>query len=101
SWHWVFWFNVPLGIAGSVWVGFVLHELSSQNPKRRLDLLGTSAYMLGLTELVLGISKGGLSGWNNATVIVSLIVAAVLLPLFVLIETRHRAPMLDLSIFTN
>jgi MFS family permease len=57
--------------------------------------------VLGLTGLVLGISKGGLSGWNNATVIVSLIVAAVLLPLFVLIETRHRAPMLDLSIFKN
>src|SRR5881394_4172359 len=28
SWHWVFWFNVPLGIAGSVWAGLVLHELS-------------------------------------------------------------------------
>jgi EmrB/QacA subfamily drug resistance transporter len=101
SWHWVFWFNVPLGIAGSVWAGFVLHELSSPDPERRLDLVGTSAYVLGLTGLVLGISKGGLSGWNNATVIVSLIVAAVLLPLFVLIETRHRAPMLDLSIFKN
>src|SRR5438093_12684087 len=87
SWHWVFWFNVPLGIAGSLWAGFVLHELSSPDPERRLDLLGTSAYVLGLTGLVLGISKGGLSGWNNATVIVSLIVAAVLLPLFVLIET--------------
>src|SRR2546421_5336372 len=101
SWHWVFWFNVPLGIAGSVWAGLVLHELSSPDPERRLDLLGTSAYVLGLTGLVLGISKGGLSGWNNATVIVSLIVAAVLLPLFVLIESRQRAPMLDLSIFKN
>src|SRR5881398_437945 len=53
SWHWVFWFNVPLGIAGSVWAGFVLHELSSPDPERRLDLLGTSAYVLGLTGLVL------------------------------------------------
>jgi EmrB/QacA subfamily drug resistance transporter len=101
SWHWVFWFNVPLGIAGSLWAAFVLHELASPDPERRLDLLGTSAYVLGLTGLVLGISKGGLSGWNNPTVITSLIVAAVLLPLFVLIETRQRAPMLDLSIFQN
>src|SRR5438067_8844456 len=88
SWHWVFWFNVPLGIAGSVWAGLILHELASPDPERRLDLLGTSVFVLGLTGLVLGISKGGLSGWNNATVIVSLIVAAVLLPLFVLIESR-------------
>ncbi len=101
SWHWVCWFNVPLAIAGSLWAGFVLHELSNPDPERSLDLFGTSVYVLGLTGLVLGISKGGLSGWNNTTVIVSLIVAVVLLPLFVVIETRQRAPMLDLSIFKN
>jgi EmrB/QacA subfamily drug resistance transporter len=101
SWHWVFWFNVPLGIAGSMWAGIVLHELASPDPERSLDLLGTSAYVIGLTGLVLGISKGGLSGWDNTTVIVSLILAAVLLPLFVVIERHQRAPMLDLSIFQN
>ncbi|HEY1595191.1 MAG TPA: MFS transporter [Thermoleophilaceae bacterium] len=101
SWHWVFWFNVPLGIAGSVWAGLILHELSSPDPERSLDLLGTSAFVLGLTGLVLGISKGGLSGWDNPTVIVSLLAAVVLLPLFVVIEMHARAPMLDLSIFKN
>jgi EmrB/QacA subfamily drug resistance transporter len=101
SWHWVFWFNVPLGIAGSAWAASVLHELSSPDPERHLDLLGTASYVLGLTGLVLGISKGGLSGWSNPTVILSLVVAAALLPLFVLIEMRQRAPMLDLTIFRD
>src|SRR4051794_28414428 len=41
SWHWVFWFNVPLGIAGAVWGGLVLHELSKPDEVRGLDLLGT------------------------------------------------------------
>jgi MFS family permease len=50
---------------------------------------------------VFGISKGGISGWNEPLVIESLVVAAVLLPLFVLIEARKRAPMLDLTIFRN
>jgi EmrB/QacA subfamily drug resistance transporter len=101
SWHWVFWFNVPLGLAGGLWGAVVLRELSSPDPERRLDLLGTSLYVVGLTGLVLGISKGGLSGWTNATVIVSLALAVLLLPLFVLVESRHAAPMLDLSIFRN
>src|ERR1700760_1126968 len=64
SWHWVFWFNVPLA-------------------------------------LLYGISRGGISGWDDSLVIGSLIVGAVLLPLFVLIEARSKAPMLDLSIFKN
>ncbi len=101
SWHWVFWFNVPLGLAGSIWAAYVLHELSSPDPERRLDLIGTGAYVLGLTGLVLGISKGGLSGWDNATVVVSLVAGIVLLPLFVLIELRQPAPLLDLSIFRD
>ncbi len=54
-----------------------------------------------MTGLTLGISKGGISGWDDPVVVVSLIVAAILLPLFILIESRHKAPMLDLSIFRN
>jgi EmrB/QacA subfamily drug resistance transporter len=101
SWHWVFWFNVPLGIAGAIWGWLILHELSSRDPERGLDLLGTVTFLAGLTGLVYGISKGGISGWNDPLVIWSLVAAAVLLPAFVLIELRERSPMLDLSIFKN
>ncbi|HZO07584.1 MAG TPA: MFS transporter [Solirubrobacterales bacterium] len=101
SWEWVFWFNVPLALAGALWAGLVLRELSRRDTVRGLDLLGTSAFVVGLTGLVYGISRGGLSGWDNNLVIGSLIAAAVLLPLFVLIEHRGKAPMLDLTIFQN
>src|SRR5262249_12594940 len=101
SWHWVFWFNVPLGLAGGLWGALVLHELARRDVQRGYDLLGTATFVTGLTGLVLGISKGGLSGWNVPVVIVGLAAAVVLLPLFVLIERRGRAPMLDLTIFEN
>jgi EmrB/QacA subfamily drug resistance transporter len=101
SWHWVFWFNVPLGLAGALWGALVLHELALKDPERGLDLLGTTAFVAGLTGLVYGLSRGGISGWNDPEVTISLIVAAVLLPAFVLIERRARAPMLDLTIFEN
>jgi EmrB/QacA subfamily drug resistance transporter len=101
SWHWIFWFNVPLGLLASAWAAFVLHEVGRREKTRDLDLLGTFLFVTGLTGLVLAISKGGLSGWDNPTVIFGLIAAAVLLPLFLLVEWRAPAPMLDLTIFQN
>jgi EmrB/QacA subfamily drug resistance transporter len=101
SWHWVFWFNVPFGLAGSLWGLLILHEVTGRSEDRSFDFLGTITFLIGLTGLVYGISKGGISGWSSSLVIPSLIVGAVLLPTFVLIERRHKAPMLDLSIFST
>ena len=101
SWHWVFWFNVPLALAGMVWGGLVLRELAKPDSVRGLDLVGTATFVVGLTGLVLGLSRGGISGWHDGIVIGGLIAAAVLLPAFVAIERRARAPMLDLTIFRS
>jgi EmrB/QacA subfamily drug resistance transporter len=101
SWHWVFWFNVPFGLAGSAWAALVLREVTGRSEDRSFDLLGTITFLVGLTGLVYGISKGGISGWDSPLVIGGLLVSAVLLPTFVLIEHHHKAPMLDLTIFRN
>jgi MFS family permease len=101
SWPWVFWFNLPFGVAGSLWAWLVLHEMSGRDQERGIDLLGTTAYVVGLTGLVFALSKGGLSGWNDTLVIAGFAAALVLLPAFVLIERHGRAPMLDLSLFRN
>ena len=101
GWQWVFWFNVPFALAGAVWGGLVLHELARPDSVRGYDLPGVLAFVLGLTGLVLGVSRGGISQWDDTVVIVSLVVAVVLLPLFVVIERRSSAPMLDLAIFEN
>jgi EmrB/QacA subfamily drug resistance transporter len=101
SWHWVFWFNVPLALGGAVWGALILRELSKPDTVRGYDVLGTTTFVIGLTGLVYGVSRGGISGWNDSLVIGGLVVAAVLLPLWVAIERRSRAPMLDLDIFKD
>jgi EmrB/QacA subfamily drug resistance transporter len=101
SWHWAFWFNVPLGLVGAAWGGLVLRELAKRDTERGLDLFGTTLFVAGLTGLVYGISKGGIDGWGSPLVIGSLIAGAVLLPAFVFVEHRGRMPMLDLTIFRN
>jgi EmrB/QacA subfamily drug resistance transporter len=101
SWHWVFWFNVPFALGGALWGSLVLRELAKRDTVRGLDLLGTVTFIAGLTGLVLGISRGGLSGWDDPIVIGGLAAGVVLLPAFVAIEHRSRAPMLDLTIFED
>jgi MFS family permease len=101
SWQWVFWFNVPLALLGVLWAATVLRELAVPDTHRGFDIPGTLTFVVGLTGLVYGISRGGISGWDDSLVIGSLIVGALLLPLFVLIEARSAAPMHDLTIFKN
>jgi EmrB/QacA subfamily drug resistance transporter len=101
SWHWVFWFNIPLGLLGTFWAWAVLRETERTEATSDLDLVGTALYIAGLTGLVLGVSRGGLNGWGDPLTIGSLVAAVILLPAFVVVERRAAAPMLDLTIFEN
>jgi EmrB/QacA subfamily drug resistance transporter len=101
GWQWVFWFNVPLALLGAAWGAAVLHELARPDEVRGLDPLGTVTFIVGLTGLVLGVSRGGLTGWNDPIVIAGLLTGAILLPAWVVIENHVRAPMLDMAIFRN
>ena len=56
SWHWVFWFNVPLALAGAAWAAVILRELARPDSVRGLDVGGTITFVIGLTGLVYGIS---------------------------------------------
>jgi EmrB/QacA subfamily drug resistance transporter len=101
SWHWVFWFNVPFALAGSLWAWLILRDLATPDRVRGYDVPGVLTFVAGLTGLVYGLSRAGLSGWGDPLTLGGIAVGAVLLPVFVLIEHHHRAPMLDLSIFRS
>src|SRR6201999_1323155 len=60
-----------------------------------------TVFVLGLTALVYGLSRAGLSGWTDPLTLGGIAVGVVLLPIFVVIERHHKAPMLDMSIFQN
>jgi EmrB/QacA subfamily drug resistance transporter len=101
SWHWVFWFNVPFGILGTLWAATVLRELVRPEVDHRFDWPGTLTFVIGLTGLTYGISRGGIVAWDDPQTIVALVLAVVLLPAFVLVERRSPSPMLDLSLFAD
>ena len=99
SWPWIFFVNVPVGIAA-----FILSCGSC--PSRRTsghkgsDLAGAVTVTGGLVALVYGIVRSSQSGWGSAEVLGFLALAAVLLAGFIVIERRSAEPLVRLSIFS-
>jgi EmrB/QacA subfamily drug resistance transporter len=98
GWRWVFFVNVPIGLAALIPARRLLTE--RRDPSGVLpDVLGSALMVAGVGALALGIVKGSDWGWGSAGVLGSLAAAAVLLPLVVLRSARHRAPVIELSLF--
>jgi EmrB/QacA subfamily drug resistance transporter len=99
SWHWIFWLNVPLGIA---LVPLARRRLTeSFGPSRALDIPGLALAGLGLLGLVYGIVRGHQLGWTSATILGSLATGAALLTAFVAWELRAPEPMLPMRFFRS
>lgn len=99
SWHWIFWLNVPVGLALLPLAANRLTE--SRGPSSALDLRGLALAAGGLFGLVFGIVRSQELGWTSSTVSVSIVVGLALLVAFVLWELRAPAPMLPMSFFRS
>jgi EmrB/QacA subfamily drug resistance transporter len=99
SWHWIFWINVPIGLALLPLAARRLAE--SRGPARSLDLHGLALASSGLLGIVYGIVRGAELGWTSTTVLGSLIAGAVLVAAFVVWEARAPQPMLPLRFFRS
>ncbi len=97
SWRWIFFVNLPIGVVALM---VTLREVrESKAPvASRPDWLGFVTFTLGLTALVYGLIRSHPDGWGSTTVAGSLIAAVVLIGLFLVVEVRSRAPMLDLHL---
>src|SRR5215213_9717881 len=100
DWSWIFFVNVPVGIAG-IAASFVFIEESRDDTHERLDIPGLITSGLGLFALTYALIEANTYGWGSARIVGGFAAAAVLLVAFLLLERRQRAPMLDLSLFRS
>jgi EmrB/QacA subfamily drug resistance transporter len=99
SWPWIFFVNVPVGIAALVLTARFVPESRAEAGHRTFDLLGAVTVTSGLVVIVYAIVKAQSYGWGSARTIGLLATGAALLAVFVAIERRSRAPLVRLSIF--
>ncbi len=97
SWRWVFYVNVPIGIAACLFGLIYLHEHREATPGR-FDLAGFLLAGIGLPLVMYALSEGPSSGWTSVNILGSAIVGMFLLGAFVVIELRKREPMIDLHL---
>ena len=100
GWRWVFFLNVPIGIA-AIAVTFAKLQESRDPNATRVDWAGLATFSTALLLLVLGLLRGNDDGWTSPTILSLLIGAAVMLAAFVVIERRVAEPMLPLELFRN
>jgi EmrB/QacA subfamily drug resistance transporter len=104
DWRWVFFVNVPIGLAVAALAPRVLGE--SERRRGQFDLPGAITGSLGLAALVYGLSnaatsQNGVSHWGDTKVIVSLVAAVVLLVAFGFIEVRSRSALLPIRVLRS
>jgi EmrB/QacA subfamily drug resistance transporter len=100
SWHWIFFVNVPVGVAG-VLASYLLVPESRDETHERLDLPGLATSGLGLFALTYGLIEANTYGWTSTRILGSFALAALALSAFLVLERVQRAPMLPLDLFRN
>ncbi len=99
SWHWIFWVNVPVGVAAIVAARRVLDE--SRGRQEPLDHVGLLLASAGLLAVVWSTARGNTVGWDAPVTVAGYLAGAGLLIVFTRWERRSDHPMLPLRLFAN
>jgi EmrB/QacA subfamily drug resistance transporter len=96
GWEWIFFINIPLGLAALALSPVLLHESRGALTQRSYDPTGALTITGALFLLVYAVVEAPDAGWGDAQTLLLFAGSAVLLAAFVLTESRHRAPLMPL-----
>jgi EmrB/QacA subfamily drug resistance transporter len=101
SWHWIFLVNLPIGLAVLGLSLALLPAAAAPAERVRLDVAGATTVTVALMLAVYAIVGGNEAGWTSRRTLVLLLLAAVLLAVFLLIEARVEKPMMPLRLLRS
>ncbi|HEX7161263.1 MAG TPA: MFS transporter [Trebonia sp.] len=104
EWHLIFLVSAPVGVFGTVWAYFMLHDIGIRK-HAKMDWWGNLLFGVGLIAVLVGITYGlqpyggSPMGWTNPFVVGTMIGGGVLLIVFVFVETKVDEPLFRMSLF--
>jgi EmrB/QacA subfamily drug resistance transporter len=101
SWRWVLYVNIPIGVAAGIAALVLLPESRRSDAERRLDVGGAILATGGLALLVYAIVGTDTHPWGSGRTVGLLAVSVALLAVFLVTQTKVRAPLMPLSLFRS
>jgi MFS family permease len=104
NWHLIFLVSAPVGVFGTVWAYFMLHDIGIRK-HAKMDWWGNLLFGVGLIAILVGITYGlqpyggSAMGWTNPFVLGAMIGGVALLALFVFVEQHVAEPLFHMSLF--
>jgi EmrB/QacA subfamily drug resistance transporter len=101
SWRAIFYLNIPVAIVAVAATIFAVRESRDTSVGKDVDYPGVAVLTVGLTALVLSLVEGNAWGWGSPKILALFAVAALALPLFVWVENRVKAPMVQFDLLSD
>ena len=101
SWRAIFYINVPVAIGAVLATLFAVRESRDTTVGREVDYAGVAVLTAGLTALVLALVEGNSWGWGSTQIVALLAVAVISLPIFVMVENRVKAPIVQFKLLSD
>ncbi len=101
SWRWILFINVPIGLLVLAVARFAITESRAEGERPTLDWAGALTITAGLVALVYGVVSTDQHSWGSREVVSYLVAGAVLIGAFLVIESRHRHPLVPLRLFRS
>jgi len=100
SWRWIFWINLPLGLGAFLVSRRALKNLIVARVRRRIDYIGAALLVIGLTALLIPITRIGQGvAWNDLPNVALFVVALVILAICFVHENRTPEPIIPINLF--
>ena len=99
SWRWIFYLNVPVGLAGAALLWFNLQDQKPSGVRRSIDYTGVVLLISGIVAFLFALLEGPTAGWTSPLVLSAMGVSVLVLAAFVWNELRVREPIIPPELF--